>query len=97
MTEVCDCRRALIEAYGSDDQLDYYDHINEDLRPHLCVWQKLSGRPLDCDCLLADEVRCQKWFHFAASVRDIPTHLRNEYLGAYERELYPELCDVGAG
>lgn len=69
-------------------------------------WQLQAMFPHRCFCWNADcncshdrysesslQARCQKWFHFAANVRDIPTHLRNEVLGQYERELYPELCE----
>ncbi len=46
-------------------------------------WQSLATPGLE---------RCQKWFHFAATVRDLPTAVRNAELAEYERELYPELC-----
>lgn len=38
--------------------------------------------------------RCQKWFHFAAAVRDLPLQCRVPELMEYERELYPRLVHL---
>lgn len=92
-------------AYQLAAEHGFLDHWRSRSRwslPFLCNWARRSALPSNsgvlflvgyCDELLEDGSRCQKWFHFAAGVRDLPTQCRMPELMEYERELFPELCE----